>query len=150
MHRHSPGLLAIIGYKTLTGIALSVIAVAIVLTVRHYSELQDWSESLVLAGQQGSVSWIVEHLAQLRRRTLAFSAVVACVYAGLSLTEAIGLWYKQVWAHWLVLVSIGLGIPAEIYELHHHFSWLKLTIFLFNLLIFAYMFRYGPKMHHRP
>jgi uncharacterized membrane protein (DUF2068 family) len=147
MGRHPTGLLVIIFYKTFTATVLTLTAIAILLSLKNFAELQSWAEDLVLAGRQGIVKWIVEHVVQLRPRTFVFGAVAMLFYAALSGLEAIGLWYEKAWGRWLILISIGISIPVEIYELSKGFSWMKLVVFLLNLGIFAYVLLKFPKHH---
>jgi uncharacterized membrane protein (DUF2068 family) len=74
--------------------------------------------------------------------------VAILFYAALSGLEAIGLWYGKAWGRWLILISIGISIPVEIYELSKGISWLKLVVFLLNLVIFAYVLLKFPKRHN--
>lgn len=147
MGRHPTGLLIIIGYKTFTATVLTLTAIAILFTLKNYPEMQSWAEDLVLAGREGIVKWIVEHVLQVRPKTLVFGAVAMLFYAGLSGLEAIGLWYEKAWGRWLILLSIGISIPLEIYELTKGFSAIKLIVFLLNVGIFAYVLLRFPKHH---
>jgi len=63
----------------------------------------------------------------------------AALYAGLRFIEAYGLWHRRPWAEWLAVVSGGIYIPIEIYELTHHVSWPKLVMLIGNLIIVAYL-----------
>ncbi len=148
MGRHPTGLLVIIGYKVFTATLLALTAIAILLTLKHHEAMQAWTEDLVLAGREGVVTWVIENVIQIRRRTLAFGAVAAFFYAGLSGLEAVGLWYEKAWGRWLVLISIGISIPVEIYELTKGFSAIKLVVFLLNVAIFAYVLMRFPKASH--
>jgi uncharacterized membrane protein (DUF2068 family) len=147
MGRHPKGLLVIIFYKTFTATVLTLGAIAILLSLKNFAELQSWAEDLVLAGRQGIVKWIVEHIVQLRPKTFVFGAVAMLFYAALSGLEAIGLWYEKAWGRWLVLISIGISIPVEIFELTKGFSWMKLVVFLLNLGIFTYLLLQFPNHH---
>jgi uncharacterized membrane protein (DUF2068 family) len=31
--------------------------------------------------------------------------------------EAIGLWYERFWAQWLIIGTVGISIPPELFEL---------------------------------
>jgi uncharacterized membrane protein (DUF2068 family) len=148
MGRHPTGLLVIIGYKVFTATLLALTAIAILLALKNHDAMQAWTENLVLAGREGVVTWFVENVVQIRRRTLAFGAVAAFFYAGLSGLEAVGLWYEKAWGRWLVLISIGISIPIEIYELSKGFSAPKLVVFLLNVAIFAYVLMRFPKASH--
>jgi uncharacterized membrane protein (DUF2068 family) len=149
MRRHPKGLLVIIGYKTFTATLLGLTAIAILLALKNHEAMKAWTENLVLAGREGVVTWTVENVLQLRRRTLAFGAVAAFFYAGLSGLEAVGLWYEKAWGRWLVLISIGVSIPIEIFELSKGFSAVKLTVFLLNVAIFAYVLLRFPNAEVR-
>jgi uncharacterized membrane protein (DUF2068 family) len=148
MGRHPTGLLIIIGYKIFTATLLTITAIAILLTLKNYAEMRDWAEDLVLAGRQGVVKLIIEHVIQVKPKTLAFGVVAAMFYAGLSGLEAVGLWYEKAWGRWLVLISVGISIPLEIFELIQGLSAMKLLVFLLNLVIFAYVLFRFPKSSH--
>jgi uncharacterized membrane protein (DUF2068 family) len=145
MGRHPTGLLVIIGYKVFTATVLALTAIAILLTLKNHEAMQSWAGNLVLGGREGVVTWTLEHVIQVRRRTLAFGALAASFYAGLSSLEAIGLWYEKAWGRWLILLSVGISIPVEIYELSRGFSAVKLIVFLLNVGIFAYVLLRFPK-----
>jgi uncharacterized membrane protein (DUF2068 family) len=147
MGRHPTGLLVIIGYKTFTATILTLTAIAILLSLKNYAEMQSWAEDLVLAGRQGIVKWLVENVLQVKSKTVVFVALGMFFYAALSALEAVGLWYEKAWGRWLILISIGISIPVEIYELSKGFSWMKLVVFLLNLVIFAYVLLKFPKHH---
>jgi uncharacterized membrane protein (DUF2068 family) len=61
------------------------------------------------------------------------------VYATIRFTEAIGLWLEKGWAEWFALISGGLYIPIEIYELARHATLIKWIVLGTNILIVAYL-----------
>ena len=61
------------------------------------------------------------------------------LYAGLFLTEGIGLLLRKRWAEYFTVIVTGSFIPLEIYELIHHPSALKVLVILINLAIIAYL-----------
>lgn len=61
------------------------------------------------------------------------------VYAAIFLTEGTGLLARKYWAEYMTLISTGLFIPLEAYEIHRHFTWLKVAVTLVNLLIVWYL-----------
>jgi uncharacterized membrane protein (DUF2068 family) len=63
----------------------------------------------------------------------------ASAYSLVRFVEAWGLWHRRVWAEWFALLSGALYLPAEIFKLIEHPSWLVLGIFLVNIGIVAYM-----------
>jgi len=66
-------------------------------------------------------------------------ASFALLYSVVRSIEAYGLWYERRWAEWFALASGAIYVPVEIYELLHHFTWLKAGILTANLLVVAYM-----------
>ena len=55
------------------------------------------------------------------------------VYAAIFLTEGTGLLLRKHWAEYMTLISTGLFIPLEIYEIHRHFTMLKLVVTVVNV-----------------
>jgi uncharacterized membrane protein (DUF2068 family) len=61
------------------------------------------------------------------------------IYAGLFLTEGIGLWFEKRWAEWLTVVITSSLIPIEIYEIYRHPTAIKIAVLLVNIAIVAYL-----------
>ncbi len=61
------------------------------------------------------------------------------IYAGLFLTEGIGLLLRKHWAEYFTIITTGLSIPLEIYELARHFTVTKLVVTAINVLIVWYL-----------
>jgi uncharacterized membrane protein (DUF2068 family) len=61
------------------------------------------------------------------------------VYAAIFLTEATGLLTRRHWAEYMTLISTGLFIPLEAWEIHRHFTMLKLGVTVVNVVIVWYL-----------
>jgi len=61
------------------------------------------------------------------------------VYAGLFLTEGIGLWLLKRWAEWFTVITTSSFVPVEIYEIHRHLTAPKVTVLAINLAIVGYL-----------
>jgi len=72
-------------------------------------------------------------------RTLWVLASGALVYAVVRAIEAYGLWREREWAQWFALLSTALYVPAELYALLCHLSWLKCSVLVANVVILLYM-----------
>jgi uncharacterized membrane protein (DUF2068 family) len=141
--------IAITIYKGFMAILLAITAMGIFFSWRNYDQLQDFSESLSLAGKEGMIAWIVERVISFQPGTLKFAAIAAAIYALVTAIEAIGLWYQRQWAEWLIIFSVAISIPPEIYELVQKVSLIKLAVFILNLVILAYLGRnLGEKLKH--
>jgi uncharacterized membrane protein (DUF2068 family) len=66
-------------------------------------------------------------------------AGAATLYALVRFVEAYGLWFERRWAEWFAMISSGMYIPIEIYELIHRPSWPKAILLTVNVGIVAYM-----------
>jgi uncharacterized membrane protein (DUF2068 family) len=61
------------------------------------------------------------------------------LYAGIFLTEGTGLVLRKHWAEYMTLISTGLFIPLEVYEIYRHFTWVKVAVTVVNVLIVWYL-----------
>jgi uncharacterized membrane protein (DUF2068 family) len=65
--------------------------------------------------------------------------LVSFVYAGLFLTEGIGLWLLKRWAEWFTVIITSSLLPFEIYEIHRHPTPIKIVVILINVAIVGYL-----------
>lgn len=63
----------------------------------------------------------------------------ALAYASIRSIEAYGLWRERRWAEWLAVVSGGIYVPIEVYELLSGVSWIKVCALVVNIRIVVYM-----------
>ncbi|WII73201.1 DUF2127 domain-containing protein [Bdellovibrio sp. 22V] len=63
------------------------------------------------------------------------------LYSVLRFIEAFGLWKERNWARWFGIVSGGIYLPYEVYELIARFSWMKVAVTVINILIVLYLIR---------
>jgi uncharacterized membrane protein (DUF2068 family) len=103
--------------KDVQAVAESIIAHLHLDPVSHYPRV-----FLEMAGKisDGNLLWV---------------AVGAFAYAVLRWFEAFGLWHCRSWAEWLGVISGGLFLPLEIFELTHGVTPLRLAIFVLNLSV---------------
>ena len=66
-------------------------------------------------------------------------ALTAMLYSAIRFVEAYGLWRRQVWAEWFGILSGGLYLPVEIYELTDSFTVVKISILVANLIIVGWL-----------
>jgi uncharacterized membrane protein (DUF2068 family) len=74
----------------------------------------------------------ITHLTDGQLWALAFSALL---YASVRFIEAYGLWYERKWAEWFGLLTGGMYIPLEIFEVVKGITWPKLIILSVNAFI---------------
>lgn len=145
MPKRSPGLTIIVIYKAMTAVFLLAISFSLLLAIKKQPYLLQLEDSLTLAGKRSFIAWLLEKILNFNPKTLQVSGILAGVYAGVCIIEAVGLWYQRAWARWLVLGLVAIGILPEIFELIKGFSLLKVLVFLANLGVFIYLLRDFPK-----
>lgn len=70
---------------------------------------------------------------------LRWLAVGTSIYALIRFVEAYGLWRERRWAEWLAVVSAGLYLPFEVYEVWLHGNFLSFAALTINLLILGFL-----------
>lgn len=76
------------------------------------------------------------HVTDMR---LWMGAGLAMLYSAIRLTEGYGLWLGRRWAEWLGVVSGGIYVPVEVYELLHKPSWVKAATLTLNVVVVLYL-----------
>lgn len=147
--KKSLALIIIIIYKSLTALFLAIASIAIFLALENYQNLLFFANNYLLTGKKEIVKFILEKLLALNPRTLEFSSLVTGLYAIVTVIETVGLWYEKAWATVLVLVLVGISLPAEIFELLRGLSSIKLIIFTINVALFWYLLREFTNRNHR-
>jgi uncharacterized membrane protein (DUF2068 family) len=71
---------------------------------------------------------------------LWFMALCAVLYAVARFAEAYGLWYERRWAEWFGLLTGGMYVPLELFEIMRGVTWPKVTLLIVNAAIVAYLF----------
>src|SRR5258705_2753242 len=70
---------------------------------------------------------------------LRLLAVAALLYSIMRFIESYGLWRMRGWAEWVAIVSGGVYLPLEVYELIHPATALKSAGFLGYAVLVAYL-----------
>lgn len=66
-------------------------------------------------------------------------ALAAAMYFIVRMIEATGLWLRKTWAEWFAVLTGGMYIPVEIYEVAIKVSWPRVTVLVINLGIVSYL-----------
>ncbi len=61
------------------------------------------------------------------------------IYAGLFLTEGMGLWMLKRWAEWLTIVVTSSLVPVEVWEILRHANVAKVVVLAINLALVGYL-----------
>ena len=98
-----------------------------------------WVELLRLDPNNHYIDAALEKVSNLTPDKIKELGLGSMIYAGLFLTEGIGLWFDKRWAEWLTVIITSSLIPIEIYEIHHQPTSVKIAVLLINIAIVAYL-----------
>ena len=95
---------------------------------------------------------LANRVAEITQNDLHWVIIFLAVYSLFMLLQAVGLCLRVGWVVWLVIGESAFFVPIELFELVHHPSWIKLAIFVVNLLIVWYLYANRARLirHHHP
>src|ERR1700716_146479 len=103
------------------------------------SVLEHWVTMLGLDPGNEYIDRLLEKAANLSPNKIKGLGIVSFIYAGLFLTEGIGLWLVKRWAEWFTIIVTSSLVPVEIYEIYRHPTPLKILALIINLAVVAYL-----------
>jgi uncharacterized membrane protein (DUF2068 family) len=66
-------------------------------------------------------------------------AIAALMYFIVRMVEAVGLWLRKSWAEWFAVLTGGMYIPIEIFEVARSVTWPRVTVLVVNLGVVSYL-----------
>jgi uncharacterized membrane protein (DUF2068 family) len=66
-------------------------------------------------------------------------AIAATMYFVVRMVEATGLWLRKSWAEWFAVLTGGMYIPVEIFEVARSVTWPRVTVLAVNLGVVSYL-----------
>jgi uncharacterized membrane protein (DUF2068 family) len=138
---HHTGLVVIAVFKVAKGLLMLLLGLGL-LELMH-AEIATLFSLLIEALHLNAGSRFIHDLAlkvdELQPRSVLVAGLVSLAYAGLFLTEGVGLWLEFSWAAYLTVVSTSLLLPFELYEVVEQVSVLPIAVLLLNLAIVVYL-----------
>jgi len=103
------------------------------------SVLERWILMLGLDPGSRFVDLALQKAMDLTPNKLKVLGIGTLIYAGLFLTEGIGLWMMKRWAEWLTVTITSSLVPVEIYEIHKHSGPVKIGVLVVNIAVVMYL-----------
>ncbi len=128
-------------FKLLKGIALVIAGVGL-LKLLHKdvaAVAEHWIEVLRVDPDNRFIHRTLLRIFNVTPRQLRELSAGTFVYAAIFLTEGTGLLRHKHWAEYMTLISTGLFIPLEVFEIYRHFTWMKVAVTTVNALIVWYL-----------
>ena len=66
-------------------------------------------------------------------------AIAAAMYSTVRLVEAVGLWLRKGWAEWFAILTGGMYIPIEIFEVARSVTWPRVAVLVVNVGVVSYL-----------
>jgi uncharacterized membrane protein (DUF2068 family) len=83
---------------------------------------------------------ILHNASFINNSNLTLITIAVIVYTIIRLVEAYGLWNELVWTEWFALISGGIYLPFEIYEVIVHTGVLSILVLSINIAVVWYMY----------
>lgn len=138
---HDRGLLTIGLFKVLEAVFFLLVGVGAI----HFIHRDLGDAALRLAGRlrvdpDGKVvSFVLDRLDAVTAHRLKQIGAATFFYAGLRVTEGVGLVLEKVWAEYLTVGVTMAFLPWELYEIVRHLDWIRVGLLLVNLIVLAYL-----------
>jgi uncharacterized membrane protein (DUF2068 family) len=138
-HRRLIRLIAV--FKVLKATSLIVVGFGILRLIQKDVGAQLEHYVAMLGFDPGSrmISHAIEQATNVSPHSLKEFGIVSFIYAGLFLTEGIGLWLMKRWAEWFTVVITSSLVPIEVYEISHHPTAIKIIVLVINIAVVAYL-----------
>jgi uncharacterized membrane protein (DUF2068 family) len=138
-------------FKLVKAITLIVIGVGALKLLHRDMEstLDHW---IAVSGMDPGNRWLergIEKVSNLTPAKVKGLGIVSFIYAGLFLTEGIGLWLMKRWAEWFTVIITSSLVPVEIYEMHRHPTAVKILVLTINVAVVIYLL-YRIRTHKEP
>jgi uncharacterized membrane protein (DUF2068 family) len=137
----SRGLWLIAAFKLVKGLGLLILAIG-ALKLLHKdvaAEVERWINLLRFDPHNHYIEKLLAKLGMIDERRLEELSVGTFFYAGLFLTEGIGLALRKRWAEYLTIVSTASLLPLEIYEITKRVTTVKIVLLLINIAVVVYL-----------
>lgn len=136
--------------RILTGIAifkfvkaLLFLAVALgafeMLRPSFAAKVQSWAADLPFEMEQHLAEQTLDRIFRLGVGGVVAAGVGALLYAGLFITEGVGLLRQRRWAEWLTVIATSSLVPLEIWECIREITVIRVAALALNLAIVWYL-----------
>lgn len=142
MNRSDTALLRLVAVFKLLKAALLILAGIGILKLVHtnpVAQLDHWVARLGLDPGGRFINHLIERVINIPPHRIRELGVGTFIYAGLFLTEGIGLWMLKRWAEWFTVIATGSLVPIECYEIYQHPDLAKIAVLILNIAIVVYL-----------
>jgi uncharacterized membrane protein (DUF2068 family) len=142
MNASQRGLIRLIAvFKLLKAASLIVVGFGVLKLIHTdvAAQLEHWIAMLGFDPGSRIMSHAIQKVTNISPNKIRELGVVSFIYAGLFLTEGIGLWLMKRWAEWFTVVITSSLLPLEIYEIFNRPTTIKILVIILNIAVVAYL-----------
>lgn len=144
MHKaeaNNAGLLVIGIFKLIKGLLLILVGIAVLRLVHHdvVEVVTEWVARVHVDPDNRYFHMAVTKLLSVDDRKLREIGAGTFFYAGLFLTEGVGLILRKVWAEYFTIIVTSSFLPIELYVMMERFTAPRVLALLLNILILWYL-----------
>ena len=127
----------IAGYNLVKGLLLLTLALGFLGFLHKDVDtiVGNWLSSLGVSLENGHVVALLARLDLVTDNQLRVLSSITFLFAGVFITEGVGLFFKQRWAEYLTIVVTASFIPVELFESFKHFGPAKFILLIVNVAI---------------
>ena len=140
-HKSDATILLIAGFKLFKGVVLLAVAIG-ALRMLHRDVSQaviHWVDVLRVDPDNRFIHKLIVRSFGIEAKQLKEISAGTFFYSSILLTEGVGLLMRKHWAEWFTVISTGVFIPLEVYEIVHRFTWVRVGVLVVNLAIVWYL-----------
>jgi len=128
-------------FKLIKALALVVVGIGVFKLVHHdISEvLSRWVGAVHVDPDNRYFQKVVTKLWSVDDRKLKEVGAGTFFYAGIFLTEGLGLLLRKTWAEYFTIIVTGSFIPLEVYLMTHHLTAVRALATVVNVVIVWYL-----------
>lgn len=101
--------------------------------------LEHWAAEVHVDPGAHFVSHAIHRITNIPPRRIRELGIVSFIYAGLFLTEGIGLMLLKRWAEWFTVIITASLVPIELYETIHRLTAVKVLVLTINIAVVFYL-----------
>jgi uncharacterized membrane protein (DUF2068 family) len=101
--------------------------------------LKHWIEAFKLDPANHFLDAALARASNLSPEQIKKLGFASFIYAGLFLTEGVGLWLLKRWAEWFTVIITSSLVPIEIYEIYRHPTSTNFVVLVLNVAIVVYL-----------
>jgi uncharacterized membrane protein (DUF2068 family) len=141
VRKNAAGLLGIALFKLVKAVLLIAVGIgAHKLLHRDVAQtILHWVEVLRVDPDNRFIHRLLARIFAVTPAQLRAASVGTFIYAGLLLTEGMGLLLRKRWAEYFTVITTAGLIPLEVYEISLHVTLAKFAVLVINVAIVIYL-----------